>query len=234
MKKNAQPPIPVSTDAELSYTEIFRTVQGEGPLVGSPSVFVRLAGCNLQCPGCDTLYPEQGRMKPRDIAVAAMRARQGFQCPVMVITGGEPMRQAAVGELVKWAVSMGFVVQIETNGTLWQAMPEDAAPLVVVSPKLAQVADGLREFSGMVNWKYPLHHRHVDPDDGLPTLSLANRLGEGERVARPPRGAPAVWVQPMDTGKPATNKKNLEAAIDSAQRHGYRLGVQLHKMIGLP
>ena len=54
MKTNTQEPEKIDRDRHLDVHSIFHTIQGEGPYCGHPAVFIRLAGCNLQCPGCDT------------------------------------------------------------------------------------------------------------------------------------------------------------------------------------
>ena len=99
----------------LSVSEIFHSVQGEGPRAGYPVVFLRTAGCNLRCTWCDTPYAlelRQGeRRSPADVATEI----KAFDCPHLVITGGEPMiQQAALAEVLKELP--GFFVEIETNG----------------------------------------------------------------------------------------------------------------------
>ena len=240
MERNDQRPTPVSYEEVVHLTEVFHTVQGEGPWVGCPAVFVRLAGCNLQCPMCDTRYDRRWTKTPEEVVGEAMDLHKaGF--PLMVVTGGEPFRQpVALCHLVEYGVAAGFHVQIETNGTLW--WDDEFAPppefgytdlSVVVSPKENFVDSRLLAWKGQVHWKYPLHHKHVDAGDGLPTMSLANNLAGGLRVARPPAGH-VPYVQPADVGKDRINALNLDAAVQSSLRFGHRLGVQLHKIVNLP
>ncbi len=118
----------------MKIAEIFYSIQGEGSLVGAPSVFVRTSGCNLRCAWCDTPYtswkPEGVEMAVDEI-VAQVAA---FQAPYAVITGGEPMIAPGVRELTEQLRALGMHITIETAGTVWQALECD---LMSISPKLA-------------------------------------------------------------------------------------------------
>ena len=76
----------------LALAETFYSVQGEGTYVGTPAVFVRLAGCNLNCRFCDTDYSVRFFASIPDV-VARVR-ELGQDCPMVVLTGGEPFAQA--------------------------------------------------------------------------------------------------------------------------------------------
>ena len=81
-------------------------------------------------------------------------------------------------------------------------------------------------------YKYVLAHGEIADDDGLPEASTQVR-GKVARLARPRPGAP-VYVMPRDDREPARNRQHLEACVAVAKRHGYRLTLQLHKLVGLP
>ena len=99
-----------------SAPEIFYSLQGEGAAVGEPTVFLRLAGCNLHCSWCDTKYSWGGGI---ELSAADVAARVlGFLCPRLVITGGEPLLQAAELERLLLLLPTDIFVEIETNGTL--------------------------------------------------------------------------------------------------------------------
>ena len=233
MRNNQAPsPLLLRTDV-LHVTEVFLTVQGEGPRVGRPAVFARLAGCNLQCPMCDTRYPRNGEMTPRGLLQRCIDEKGDTPCDLIVLTGGEPLRQHAAGLFAEAiAKHASFDVQVETNGTLWTEGMEHAE--IVVSPKENFVHPEIRKRA--VAWKYPLHYKHVDPDDGLPTVSLANKLASGLRVARPPDWIKpsAIYLQPADAGSERVNRLNTEACVRSCLRYGYTMGLQTHKVIGVP
>ena len=94
--------------------EIFYSLQGEGFWTGTPMVFVRLSGCNLQCPFCDTDHAEFTQMSASTIVEEVLKAGDG--CRRICLTGGEPSLQAD-DELISAFHSAGFTVHMETNGT---------------------------------------------------------------------------------------------------------------------
>lgn len=216
-------------DGLLEVHSIFYTIQGEGPFAGVPAVFVRLAGCNLQCPMCDTDYTSDRRMVGPMGLVELVDAVNG-KASLVVITGGEPFRQN-ITPAVNALLDADFRVQIETNGTLYLAdFPYDRAT-VVCSPKAGQLNHRLAEHKGAVTaFKYVLRHGNLAPD-GLPVHALAHPAAP--QVARPPSDFEgAIFVQPVDEQDAETNAKNLSATVESALAHGYILGLQIHKLIG--
>jgi 7-carboxy-7-deazaguanine synthase len=100
----------------LDVHSIFYTIQGEGPFSGFPAVFIRLAGCNLQCPHCDTEYT-QGRRLAYPEVVAEYVSTLSQPRGLVVITGGEPFRQNLT-KLLQCLSDYRLLVQIESNGTL--------------------------------------------------------------------------------------------------------------------
>lgn len=215
---------------ELDVHSIFYTIQGEGPFAGERAVFVRLAGCNLQCPLCDTDYTEGRKMM--EVGRIIQRVKKvGGDCPLVVITGGEPFRQN-IKALVWELIHEGFRVQIETNGTLFMPdLPYDDRRLTIVcSPKAGKVNSNLEQFIDA--YKYVLHADQVDPKDGLPTLALNHSASP--RVARPhPNFSGRIYLQPVDEKDDVQNRRHLQAVIASVMKHGYTLGLQIHKIINM-
>ena len=105
----------------LRITEIFHSIQGESTWVGVPCTFVRLTGCPLRCVWCDTEYSFHGgdRMELDQIVAEVRR----IGCPVVEITGGEPLIHRHAFTLAQRLVDEGFTVLVETSGS------EDIAPL---------------------------------------------------------------------------------------------------------
>lgn len=100
----------------LRVTEIFHSIQGESTFVGRPCVFVRLTGCPLRCTWCDTEYAFYGgREDSIDRILDAVRA---YGCPLVEVTGGEPLAQPQTLELLKVLCEQGFTVLLETSGAL--------------------------------------------------------------------------------------------------------------------
>lgn len=228
------------TDGSLYVHSIFDTIQGEGPFSGVPATFIRLAGCNLQCPGCDTEYTSERQLFApwqlrRRITESPQHKRDGR---LVVFTGGEPFRQN-IGPTVYKLVNNGFRVQIETNGTLYFAGPwNHPAVSVVCSPKTPKLNEKILSF--VRAFKYVVNAGNVAPD-GLPYTALAVSekhvlsTDPGTWVARPPKGFTGpIYIQPFDEQDEETNKANREAAIESCLLHGYTLCLQLHKIVGLP
>ncbi|MBX9692043.1 MAG: 7-carboxy-7-deazaguanine synthase QueE [Cyanobacteria bacterium] len=212
----------------LWIQEIFYTLQGEGPLSGRPAVFVRLAGCNLRCYWCDTDF-ESSQWRPALPEIVDEVARlAGNTCRLAVITGGEPFRQN-ITPLVENLLDCGFEVQIETNGTLWQELPESEQISIVCSPKTERLHDQLR--ARISAYKYVIEAGSVDSADGLP-LASTQIEGRQTRLARPPVNVP-VYVMPLDSGCVEKNERNTKACIESALNFGYRLTLQTHKIIGV-
>lgn len=131
----------------LPVSEIFTSLQGEGPSTGRLATFVRLGGCNLTCRGCDTPYTwdstrhdlraELTARTAGQIAAAALAGR----APLSVLTGGEPLlyqRRAALADLIDRLVAHGRV-EVETNGTIAPAAALTCRQNLTfnVSPKLA-------------------------------------------------------------------------------------------------
>jgi len=119
----------------MLISEIFYSVQGEGTLVGVPSVFVRTSGCNLRCRWCDTPYaswkPEGTEMSIEAILQAVNEHPTRF----VVVTGGEPMVAKEMPRLLQQLREAGKHITIETAGSI---PPEGVAcDLASISPKLA-------------------------------------------------------------------------------------------------
>lgn len=228
----------------LQVHSIFYTIQGEGPFAGTPAVFVRLAGCNLQCPYCDTDYTsKRENLTPIEIVqrVTGSIPRslwQDHKRMLVVITGGEPFRQN-LGELFDRLVDAGYYVQVETNGTLpppahipySQMTDARRGVYIVCSPKTGKL-NPLIALNACC-FKYVLDHTSVSPNDGLPD-SVLGLVKMSSRVARPPsdfRGP--VYVQPQDDKREDLNELNKHAAVISCLTHGYVLQLQIHKLIGV-
>ncbi|MEI6668332.1 MAG: radical SAM protein [Acidobacteriota bacterium] len=98
----------------LTINEIFHSIQGESTFAGRPCVFVRLTGCDLRCAWCDTAYAfTEGTKRSVDEVIAAV---ESYQCPLVEITGGEPLLQDDVYPLMAALVKSGKTVLLETGG----------------------------------------------------------------------------------------------------------------------
>ena len=110
----------------LTVNEIFHSIQGESTRAGDRCVFVRLTGCDLRCSWCDTPYAfHEGRKMSVDEVLSAV---EGYECPLVEITGGEPLLQEGVYELMDRLLAAGHTVMLETGGH----RPIDRVPARVV------------------------------------------------------------------------------------------------------
>ena len=98
----------------LTVNEIFHSIQGESTHAGRPCVFVRLTACDLRCSWCDTPYAfhEGRKMTIEDVVGEVVR----YECPLVEVTGGEPLLQRDVYPLMDRLVESGHTVMLETGG----------------------------------------------------------------------------------------------------------------------
>lgn len=100
----------------MKINEIFYSIQGEGILTGIPSIFIRTTGCNLRCSFCDTKYAyDKGKEMTADAIVEKISK---FPCKNICLTGGEPLLQKDIIEVIDNLIKKGYKISIETNGSL--------------------------------------------------------------------------------------------------------------------
>jgi 7-carboxy-7-deazaguanine synthase len=126
----------------VHISEIFYSIQGEGRLLGMPSVFIRTSGCNLRCVWCDTPYTSW-RPEGRDWNVnTILREVHKYPARHVVVTGGEPLLAPEIEELAKELKREGAHITIETAATIFKRV---ACDLISMSPKLAHSTPWKRE-----------------------------------------------------------------------------------------
>ena len=242
----------------LWVQEIFDTIQGEGPYTGHPAVFIRLAGCNLQCFFCDTDFTSSVWTPTIEEIVNHIHGIN-FNYPrsLVVLTGGEPMRQNII-PLIKKLTALMYHVQIETAGTLWvpglEPYLDTHKVSIVCSPKAGKVHAMIEKYC--FDYKYIVSEKDASPDDGLPVLSTQVQ-GLQAKIYRPNLLSTHIWVQPMEAYEHFTNSilmrasdrksvtfatardhnttlANVRFATKIAMKYNYRLSLQTHKILGLP
>lgn len=251
----------------LEVKEIFSTIQGEGPFSGVPAIFVRLAGCHLKCYFCDTNF-ENGAKKyvssdiVPEIVLQALTGKR-IKTTLVVITGGEPLRQNIL-QLCEELTTLGFTVQIETSGTYWiDGLEKLIHPIqfgsvyIVCSPKTGTVNPMVALYCH--HWKYIIKEGENSKQDGLPIWSTQVQ-GQKQELYRPEfaDSLNTIWLQPceayqieplqerLESGLPydqyVTNSmkdekqtlRNMKEAARIAMEFNYRLTLQTHKLLGLP
>jgi organic radical activating enzyme len=220
----------INDDTMLSVHSIFPTIQGEGPFSGHAAVFIRLAGCNLQCPLCDTDYIK-GRRNYTSLEIQKEISKVTFDYPeikLAIITGGEPFRQNIL-PLVNRLLNIGFIVQIETNGTIWRELPYWNSNLhIICSPKTTLINSRLaKEVSA---FKYVIDHNNLN-DNGFPLKALEH-VNSGHLYLTNDDRIP-IYIQPADVKSVVENAKNINACKELVMKYGYILCLQIHKIIGV-
>ncbi|MDW8067261.1 MAG: 7-carboxy-7-deazaguanine synthase QueE, partial [Aquificaceae bacterium] len=204
----------------ISLNEVYASIQGEGLLVGTPCVFIRVQGCNIRCPWCD--QPSALPFREESVKLEELfKTLESYPHRHVVITGGEPFTEESLPELVSELLIRGKSVQIETNGTLWQEAFEELATKVHItcSPKAVAswyVHPKVRELAK--EFKFVVDH-HLDLQV---LLSFEEVLVKGCVVLQP-EGNKAIFLQ-----------KALELQLRLLNL-GYQVRVipQVHKLLGL-
>ena len=218
----------LSTSAMYKVSEIFFTLQGEGCHSGIPAIFVRLSGCNLQCPWCDTDFSLREKMTAQQIAQTAIDLydadTQGRR-RMLVLTGGEPALQ--VDEpLIEELHKAGFYICIETNGT--HALPE-GIDWITCSPK----AESLHNPAKKLVLKQVDEVKVVFTGDYNP--DVWRDYLEAEHWLLQPLRYNGEWLLQSGTDEWEDDRNdNLNDTVRYILSHPFwRLSVQLHKIVGI-
>lgn len=213
----------------MKIAELFYSLQGEGSLLGVPSVFIRTSGCNLRCSWCDTPYTSwkpEGTEFTLDEIVDQVKSHPA--CHV-VVTGGEPMIAPDVVPLCERLRELGLHITIETAGTVSKPV---ACDLMSISPKLANSTpegpwaathDRLRIQQPvladlMARYEYQLKFVVSRPEDMDEICSLVGALGAG---------AGHVILMPEGTDRERLRESSLWIA-ELCKQHGFRFSPRLH------
>ena len=220
----------------LKVNEIFYSVQGESTRAGLPCVFIRLTGCHLRCGYCDTEYAfHEGSRKTVDQVIDEAQ-RVGGGCTLYEITGGEPLLQKGVHELMKQLCDLGKTVLLETSG---------ACDISVCDPRVIRIMDLKTPGSGEVERNLWSNIQHLTRRDEV-KLVLCSRedytwargvieeYGLADRVAAVL--VSAVHETPPGKELPGSTGLSLhDLAQWVLQDHlPVRIQTQLHKLIWEP
>ncbi len=214
----------------MRIAEIFYSVQGEGGLVGVPSVFVRTSGCNLRCSWCDTPYtswnPEGEEISVAQIVERAMAFPAARH---VVLTGGEPMIAPRIDDLSRALHERGLHITIETAGTVFADV---ACDLMSISPKLANSTpegifraqhertrrrpEAIRQL--MAAYEYQLKFVVAREEDLHEVCAIVSELGVP---------AQKVMLMPEGVSPDVLHERGLWIA-EMCKLHGFRFTPRLH------
>lgn len=193
----------------MKVNEIFYSLQGEGARAGEPSIFIRLAGCDMACGFCDTEFNSGKEMTIDEILAAIAPWGNGKDgCQWVVWTGGEPCLQLT-DDIAAEFYAMGYAQAIETNGN--HPVP-DCIDWICVSPKVAE------------------HVLAKNFPDGVNELRYVRHAGQ-LAIPEPSIKATYKYLSPRFDGE-VINQANLNHCINLCLKNPtWRLSVQAHKLI---
>lgn len=197
----------------MRVNEIFHSLQGEGRFTGTPAVFVRLSGCNLNCWFCDTEFHSFKEMTEDEIVAEALR----YPSRHVVITGGEPTLQLTAS-LTNKLHAEGFFIMLETNGTT--PLPEGCEiDWITCSPKLQGPSPS------------PIHPLHIQRIDELKVVYEGNcqDMSVYDDII-----ASEYRLQPCSTGYKQKDTFITSQTIEYILAHPkWNLSLQTHKILGV-
>lgn len=190
----------------MKIVEVFRSIQGEGKWLGTDVIFIRLPGCNLKCPFCDTDWSNTKEMSYEDLNIELHKYPTTSH---VVITGGEPTVNSEFRTLCYFLRHKGYYVHVETNGT--RHIPYNLVDWITVSPK----ADS--------DYKCEV----INPSE-IKLVVTPDFNYQDERIQNLKEKGCAIWLQPEGSQM----KEMWKKAYDIVMKDPYfRVGVQLHKLI---
>jgi 7-carboxy-7-deazaguanine synthase len=202
----------------MKVNELFYSIQGEGIYAGLPTIFLRTTGCNLRCSFCDTTYAyEQGtEMSIQEV----LNEIEKYPCKQLCITGGEPLLQKDIPELLERLIQKKFTICLETNGSI-NIKKYVGKPSVMISLDIKCPSSGMHTHMIQKNISY------LSKNDQLKFIIKNKKDYEyAKRILRkyPPRCT--VFFQPVWRTDP---QKLASWILDDNLL--VRLGLQLQKII---
>lgn len=203
--------------------EIFSTIQGEGRNTGLPATFIRFAGCNLNCPWCDTKRHAKEFLSLTEIMAKVRRLKNR----AIIVTGGEPTTVVGLGDVLSKLKDEGYWLALETNGL--KSIPElELFDYVAVSPKYFYRS----KYAG---------ESVVQKADEVRIVAESQNMEDFCRKMRERITATDYYISPLDEGgkmhyRRAFNlmlKLNSSLLVKTAVWPPWSISIQTHKVLGL-
>jgi 7-carboxy-7-deazaguanine synthase len=211
----------------MKINEIFSSLQGESRFAGYPTTFVRTHGCNMLCDYCDTLYAVVGKQYKRMSVSAVVKAVIGMKNKHVCLTGGEPLIQEDIYPLVYELLEKGYVVSIETNGGVDVHSSSTRSYVYIMDVKTpssgGMEAKNIYANMAKLNSRDEVKFVIADIEDYIFAKDILKKY---------PTKAPVIF-SPLFKGADSTILEDLATWLVEDKLHNVRLGVQLHKIIGI-
>lgn len=193
----------------LKVNEVFYSFQGEGKSVGTPSVFLRLSGCNYNCNFCDTDHQQYKEWEVKPLRKHLKELLETYNCNNLVITGGEPLLQ--YGGLKKLTNYMHCNIQMETNGSIINPVIKKID--YILSPKTNHelIFDFYHEFPNAYFKFLVMNQSDID---------MVKRLQDKYNYSR------TIWLQPL-----FEQAENITQLILDNHLKNIRISGQMHKYL---
>lgn len=214
--------------------EFFESINGEGRKAGELAVFIRFQGCNLHCSYCDTMWANEDNAPYQEMELFEILQRvEDFGAGNVTLTGGEPLIQDGIGELIEALVKRGYQVEIETNGSVSLEMFSPDGKVfekfpVSVTMDYKLMGSGMEQKMCVENF-----HRLTGKDTvkfvvaGQADIERAYAVAE-EYLHGRGKEAPAIYISPVFG---AVEPKDIVEFMREKRWIQARLQLQLHKFI---
>jgi len=220
----------------VKISELFYSLQGEGMLSGMPSVFIRLAGCNLRCGWCDTKYASWYPESEPWSMEAILEGVELYPTRYVVITGGEPTIHPELAELTQELKARGKHITIETNGTSF--MEGVACDLISMSPKLRHsIADAemfpeeariqMERRWNIASFKNWIDHHDYQLKFVFTSAADVEEIHELVGLIDRPIPADRIMLMPEGIDTAAIGRRAPEV-VEVCRQQGYRYCARLH------
>lgn len=202
----------------MKINEIFYSIQGEGNWSGFPNIFIRTSGCNLRCTYCDTKYAYNSYSEFSINQI--INKIEEFKCKKICITGGEPLLQDDIKDLIKILLKKDYILSIETNGSI-NIKPYSNNEKIMISLDIKCPSSNMKEKMLLNNINY------LKKKDQLKFI-IMNRedYDYSKKIIDNYIPTCSIFFQPVE----GTNYKNLAEWILS-DNLDVKIGLQIHKIL---
>lgn len=204
------------------FNEIFYSIQGEGPNLGKPAIFLRFGACNLRCTWCDSKFTWDPKVQDnfQTTVEAIIKQIKRYPCKYLVITGGEPMlQQKAIAEIMK--ALPGYTAEIETNGSV-ESKIDHYLTQINCSPKLKNSGNKPYFLKIKSTNKKAIFKFVITKPENLKEIKAY--------IKKYQIPSSKVWLMPEGVTKRAIEEKS-KWLIEICKREGYHFTIRLHILL---